>query len=131
MIKNCEICKEEFETLPNGGSRKYCFKCSPSYPKGGSKSKTISALRRAMKKQAVKELGGKCEICGYDKCIDALEFHHLDPSQKDFGISQKGYTRSWENVKKELDKCIMVCSNCHKEIHSKEHKEYKDLLMNK
>ena len=49
---------------------------------------------------------------------DALEFHHLDPSQKDFGISSKGYTRSWDKVKEELDKCILVCSNCHREIHS-------------
>mgnify|MGYP003431129005 FL=1 len=46
-----------------------------------------------------------------------MEFHHLDPEQKDFGIAAKGYTRSWEKVKEELDKCIMVCANCHREIH--------------
>ena len=118
MIKNCEICKEEFETLPNGGSRKYCFKCSPSYPKGGSKSKTISALRRAMKNQAVKELGGECEICGYNKCVDALEFHHEDPRQKEFKLGS-GNTMSWKEYKAEALKCKLVCSNCHKEIHSK------------
>ena len=54
----------------------------------------------------------------YVDMTDALEFHHLDPSQKDFGISSKGYTRSWDKVKEELDKCILVCSNCHREIHS-------------
>lgn len=59
----------------------------------------------------------KCCICGYNKCKSALEFHHLDPKQKDFGISAKGYTRSWEKIKEELDKCIMVCANCHREIH--------------
>lgn len=117
MIKNCEICKEEFETLPNGGSRKYCFKCSPSYPKGGSKSKTISALRRAMKNQAVKELGGECEICGYNKCIDALVFHHKNPNEKEFKLGS-GNTMSWKEYKNEALKCILVCSNCHKEIHS-------------
>lgn len=62
--------------------------------------------------------GFKCEICGYDKCIAALEFHH--PYEKDFGISSKGYTRAWEKVKLELDKCILVCSNCHREIHEEE-----------
>ena len=117
MIKNCEICKEEFETLPNGGSRKYCFKCSPSYPKGGSKSKTISALRRAMKNQAVKELGGECEICGYNKCIDALVFHHKNPNEKEFGLAQGGATRTWEEYLNEAKKCQLLCCNCHAEEH--------------
>ena len=48
-----------------------------------------------------------------------MEFHHLDPKGKDFGISDKGYTRSWQKVKEELDKCIMICANCHREIHEK------------
>ena len=60
--------------------------------------------------------GGKCQICGYNKCIQALEFHHLDPSKKDFSISGKSY--SFQRLKSEIDKCIMVCSNCHKEIHN-------------
>jgi len=47
-----------------------------------------------------------------------LEFHHLKTNEKDFGISQKGYTRSWVKVKKELDKCVMLCANCHREIHA-------------
>lgn len=62
--------------------------------------------------------GGKCEICGYDKYQGALEFHHLNPEEKDFGIAAKGYTRSFEKVKEEIEKCILVCSNCHKEIHA-------------
>ncbi|QEG09033.1 HNH endonuclease [Aeromonas phage 4_4572] len=66
---------------------------------------------------AVDYKGGKCEKCGYDKFIGALEFHHLNPEQKDFSLGDKGYTRSWDKIKDELDKCIMVCSNCHKEIH--------------
>ena len=94
MIKKCEICNNDFETLPNGGSRKYCFECSPSYPKGGSRAKTITALRRAMKKEAVKRKGSKCEICGYDKCTDALVFHHKNPEEKDFGLAESGTTHS-------------------------------------
>jgi hypothetical protein len=69
---------------------------------------------------AVEHKCGKCKICGYDRCIDALEFHHNDLSDdKKFGISEKGYTRSWKEVEKELDKRIMVCANCHRELHVK------------
>jgi len=67
---------------------------------------------------SVEYKGGKCEKCGYDRCIDALEFHHNDLSKKDFGISEKGYTRSWKRVMEELDKCIMICANCHRELHA-------------
>ena len=66
----------------------------------------------------VKYKGGKCEICGYDKCIDALEFHHLNQETKSFGIGN-GDIRSLKRLKEEADKCIMVCPNCHKEIHAK------------
>ena len=68
---------------------------------------------------AVAYKGGKCEVCGYDRCIDALEFHHNSFSGKKFGISAKGYTRSWKKVAKELDKCAMICANCHRELHAK------------
>ena len=78
--------------------------------------------KRGLKRkwEIIQERGGKCEKCGYDKCVGALEFHHTDPSQKDFGIANKGYTRSWEKVRLELDKCILVCANCHREIHYKD-----------
>ena len=120
MIKQCEICRKEFETSSKGGTRKYCFECSPSYEKDNNiaRGKSKSQLRRAMKKQAVKELGGKCEICGYNKCIDALEFHHKDPSIKEFKLGS-GNTMSWKEYKSEALKCMLVCSNCHKEIHNK------------
>ncbi len=61
--------------------------------------------------------GGLCQICGYKKYPGALDLHHLDATTKEFGIGDKGYTRSWEKVKKELDKCILVCANCHREVH--------------
>ena len=81
----------------------------------------IDAVRKRRKKlrlMAVEYKGGRCSICGYDRCLEALEFHHLDPSHKDFGISDKGYTRSWEKVKKELDQCVILCANCHREVHA-------------
>lgn len=75
----------------------------------------VTKRRKVLKMKAVEYLGGKCAMCKYDKCISALEFHHRDPSQKDFGIS--GTIKSFENIKVELDKCILVCANCHREIH--------------
>ena len=78
----------------------------------------VSKRRKKLRKESIKYKGGKCSICGYKKCEQVLEFHHLDDSKKDFGISQKGYTRSWKKVKDELDKCVIVCANCHREIHA-------------
>lgn len=117
MIKNCEICGNEFETKPNGGTRKYCFDCSPSYPKGGSRAKTITALRQAMKKEAIKRFGGKCQCCGYDKSVRALEFHHINAQEKDFGLGASGICHSWEEFWAEAQKCELLCSNCHAERH--------------
>lgn len=78
--------------------------------------KHVKTHRQKVKERAVEYKGGKCEKCEYNKCVRALEFHHIDPTEKDFTI---GYYKilSWEKIKKELDKCILVCSNCHREIH--------------
>ena len=81
--------------------------------------KAVHARRKKVRQQAVEYKGGKCEVCGYDRCSDALEFHHNDLSDKKFGISAKGYTRSWSEVVKELDKCKLICANCHRELHAK------------
>ena len=67
---------------------------------------------------AIDYKGGRCQLCGYNRCPEALEFHHLETSGKDFGISDKGYTRSWKKIKEELDKCILLCANCHREVHT-------------
>lgn len=83
------------------------------------RSEATQKRRDNLKKLLVEYKGGKCEICGYDKCISALEFHHLNSEEKDFGIASKGYTRSIEKNKEEVDKCILVCANCHREIHDK------------
>ncbi|MBI4999803.1 hypothetical protein HZB97_03475 [Candidatus Gottesmanbacteria bacterium] len=53
--------------------------------------------------------------CGYNRYQGALDLHHIN-GEKEFGISDKGYTRSWKKVKAELDKCVLVCANCHREI---------------
>ena len=80
--------------------------------------RAVHKRRKKIRLMVVEYKGGKCERCNYNRCIEALEFHHQDPAQKDFSISEKGYTRSWIRVKAELDKCIMVCANCHREVHA-------------
>lgn len=88
--------------------------------------------RKKYKKMLVDYKGGKCQICGYDKCISALEFHHINEEEKSFSISQTAFSKSFEELKKEADKCILLCANCHREIHAKieeeklnDHEKYK------
>jgi len=81
----------------------------------------IGAVRKRRKKvrhMAIDHLGGRCSQCGYDRCLDALEFHHVESSVKDFGISNRGYTRSWKRVQEEIEKCVLLCANCHREHHA-------------
>ena len=78
--------------------------------------KNVGTWRKRTKELLVEYKGGKCEFCGYDKCIEALEFHHIDETTKEFAIS--GSTKSLEKQKKEADKCYMLCANCHRELHS-------------
>lgn len=79
----------------------------------------VTIRRKKVKLKAIEYKGGKCLHCGYCKCPDVFEFHHLNPAEKDFAISKNGHSRSWERVKNELDKCIILCSNCHRELHAK------------
>lgn len=77
----------------------------------------VTRRRRALRKKAVEYKGSQCEICGYNRYHGALDFHHIDESQKKFGISAKGITRSWNKIQTEIDKCILLCANCHRELH--------------
>ncbi len=83
-----------------------------------NKVKQVVSWRIKVKNKLVEYKGGECERCGYKKCIEALEFHHRDPNEKDFTISGKSW--SFDRLKSESDKCMLLCSNCHKEIHFEE-----------
>jgi hypothetical protein len=88
----------------------YCKKCRIEYSVN---------RRRSDKTAAIEYLGGKCVDCGEDRNIPALyDFHHLDPSKKDFSIGKSALV--FESLKKELDKCILLCSNCHRIRHYNE-----------
>ena len=67
-----------------------------------------------IRREIVNAFGGKCIICGYSKCIRALDFHHIDPTTKELNLSLKGLSRS--RVFREAEKCVLLCSNCHREV---------------
>lgn len=74
--------------------------------------------RKSLRKRAVEYMGGKCQICGYNRCISAMDFHHRKAEEKGFGISAFGITRSWDKILNELQKCVLLCANCHREVHA-------------
>lgn len=78
--------------------------------------KNVKDFRQRLKDRAVYVMGNKCMCCGYDKCVQALEFHHLNLEEKDFSFGSNA-NRSWASTRNELQKCILVCANCHREIH--------------
>ena len=75
---------------------------------------SVKRHRRKVKKILVEEAGGRCVECGYNKSIAALEFHHLDPTQKEIRISSGA---ALDSLRKEVIKCILLCANCHREAH--------------
>lgn len=82
-------------------------------------SENVIRWRTSTKQRMIDSMGGCCQICGYSKSLNALEFHHIDPTLKDFGIGgQRSNPKSWVKMISELKKCILLCSNCHKEFHS-------------
>lgn len=104
-VKFCD--KHQIDRIIKNGKTYKCIECN---------KEAVVSYRQRAKKRLVENFGGKCKICGYKKSTRALHFHHVDPSTKSFGIGT-GNTRKWELVLEEVKKCILVCSNCHGEIH--------------
>lgn len=78
---------------------------------------SITRFYQQRKQRIVKTMGGKCCLCGYNKNIQALEMHHVDPSEKEFAFSDTKKYRSWEELCEEMKKCVLLCANCHREVH--------------
>lgn len=76
----------------------------------------VSRQRRRAKAAVVREAGGKCQICGYDRYVGALEFHHRVPEEKAFGLAERGISRSVAKMREEARKCVLLCGNCHAEV---------------
>ncbi len=83
-----------------------------TYCKACANKQTVERQQR-LKKQAVVYKGGRCRNCGYDRYIGSLEFHHIDNKSKELDISHSRHT-NFEKLKPELDKCILLCANCHR-----------------
>lgn len=101
----CRVCGKEFQydrSKRNGQTATRCGKCG------------VQKFRKNQKLKSVEYKGGKCAICGYNKSVEALDFHHIDPTQKSFGLG--GTTKAWHIVQAELDKTILLCANCHREV---------------
>jgi len=107
----CRICGKHYQYVYENSvsignhSKNVCNSCRANH------------RRFALKDKMIAYKGGHCSICGYKKCNRALTFHHLDPNQKDFNFAGN-HSRKWEKIQIELDKCILVCQNCHCEIHA-------------
>ena len=80
------------------------------------RAEKVAQRRRDVKAIIVREGGGRCLLCGYDRCVSALHFHHLDPSQKRFNVALRGAARSLDRVREEVKKCVLLCANCHAEV---------------
>ena len=77
----------------------------------------VTRRRKKLKQMVIDLKGGKCQFCSYNTYNGALDFHHIDEDKKEFSLSTRGLTRSWERIKNELQKCVLVCANCHREVH--------------
>ena len=115
----------------NLSNRRFCLTCSPF---GGHNTRDLTQPRRHPSQQCerfwryqsrertdrkarlVELHGGKCLLCGYSKCVAALEFHHRDPKTKVFELSKSNLLRRWDVVLAEVEKCDLLCANCHREL---------------
>ena len=123
-MMNCEICGKELK----GKQTKFCStQCKGKDVNNRHKDYACQCKRGKERKLLIlTKLGGKCQNCGYSKNYSALHFHHLNPSQKKFNIDiRQCSNRSVEVLLEEAEKCIILCANCHAEIHNPElHLDY-------
>jgi endogenous inhibitor of DNA gyrase (YacG/DUF329 family) len=105
--RTCPLCGKSFKPKTAAANHRVC--CYECMPEG-------TQLTRGMFLAKIKQKrGGACIRCGYNTCIKALEFHHMDPSEKDFTISNDHF--KLQEAIDESEKCILICSNCHRELH--------------
>lgn len=112
-MKKCTVCS----TILTGSQKKFCSKkcCSKSHK--SSRSQKNRAYQKKLK--LVNLMGGSCTNCGYNKNFSALVFHHKDPNLKKFSLDSRTLAnRAWHLVLEESKKCILLCHNCHSELHN-------------
>ena len=117
VSKKFNYCTKTISKYLKVNSPNYSNLTTDEYNKKRKKdiSNAVMKWRQDKKIKLVDYKGGCCQVCKYNKSIGALEFHHVDSNEKDFTISSKSY--AFERLKKEVDKCVLLCSNCHIEVH--------------
>ena len=133
MKKICINCKQEYETFQNK-SKYCCVSCKNSYNTKNKKNKHKNSLilKWVKKTKAIEFLGGKCNNCG-DKNIFHLVFHHNNVNDKEYTIS-KLWNNRWSVIEEEINKCSLLCDNCHRELHyndkeNEERRQTKELII--
>lgn len=99
----------ETEFLVFRSGRHRCARCNVD---------AVMRRRRKVKRTLVEEAGGGCARCGFAEDVSALQFHHLDPAQKEFGLAQRGVTLAIDRSRAEVRKCALLCANCHAMVES-------------
>jgi hypothetical protein len=107
----CKFCGDTNPDHFYGRIKSWCKKCH---------NKNTVAKKRNWKVEVIELMGGKCVKCGYDKCVAALEFHHPDPTKKDQENWRAIRNRGKDYLREQTKECIILCSNCHKELHYSE-----------
>jgi len=102
----CSRHGEALHVLEGRGSYR-CTRC---------RAAAVAAWRRRVKQILVEEAGGRCRLCGYNRCSAALQFHHLEPAGKEFHLSHQGVSRSLSRARAEAAKCVLLCATCHAEV---------------
>jgi DNA-directed RNA polymerase specialized sigma24 family protein len=98
------------------GETEFCLEGRGYYRCKRCRSDAVARRRRKVKAILVEEAGGACCICGYNRHVGALEFHHLDPDAKRLGLAAQGVSRALDTLRSEARKCVLLCSNCHVEV---------------
>ena len=100
--KECKSCGNHYKTVSRN------LECNTCRNK---------KIRQERKAKAYQILGCKCKICGYSKCSEAMDIHHIKEGSKTFTLSQN-WGLAWDQITKELGKCVLLCSRCHREVHA-------------
>jgi len=113
--KNCVIC----ETPLKGNQRKFCSqKCKNAHHQNYDRQQERGIGRKLL---LVEQLGGACSVCGYNHNLAALNFHHVESDEKEHKVDLRHLSnRSWEAILAEIEKCVLVCANCHAALHNPE-----------
>jgi DNA-binding transcriptional MerR regulator len=104
------------DDCPHHGETEFILEGRGAYRCRRCRSESVSRWRQRLKATLIADAGGACALCGYSRHPAALQFHHLDPSIKEFSLSHKGVTRSLVRARAEARKCILLCANCHAEV---------------